>query len=284
MSTDADTPSNKSSYAFAILFGLSSLVHFIQLCRADRRAWAFVPIVIGAGMETAGWAIRVRQSDMYDDMANGQTILIVIAPTLISATLAICLLILVSNTVGYTHRTVARPLCILLTLFNLLLVPILQFIGVIRGMASWWEIPNWESVERSGAWITVASMAVLSVVILVEFAIGVHVFVYLRRNSDVVRSGSRAVMASFGTIAIVWVLLLIRNIYRSIQLKDGFESSVQFNSLLFDFLEGLTVLLSLVAMNVFHPARLLPRRLRNQPVGTENIPMLNEPTVAREAQ
>ncbi|KAH7100886.1 hypothetical protein BKA62DRAFT_705202 [Auriculariales sp. MPI-PUGE-AT-0066] len=275
----ADTPSNKSSYAFAILFGLSTLVHFIQLCRVGRRAWVFVPVVIGAFMETAGWAIRVRQSDMDENMGNGH-----IAPTLISITPAICLLILVSNTAGYAHRAVARPLRILLTLFHLLFILLMQFVGTIQAMAYGWELPNWESADRNGAWTTVASMVVLSVVILVEFAIGVHLVVYSRRNSAVERSESSVGMRLFVTIAIVWILLLIRNIYRSIQLKDGFQFSVQFNSMLFDFLEGLTMLLSLIVMNVFHPARLLPPPLRNQPVGTENIQMLNEPTVAREAQ
>ncbi|KAG9006882.1 hypothetical protein FRB94_000293 [Tulasnella sp. JGI-2019a] len=59
-------------------------------------------------------------------------------------------------------------------------------------------------------------------------------------------------------LAIATILVLIRSVYRTIELLDGWGGPIITNQTLFNILDGVPVFLAMVTLNVFHPARFIP--------------------------
>jgi hypothetical protein len=82
-------PSQAAAAIFTILFLLDSLFHIFQLIRT--RTWYFVALIIGALLECIGYAARFQNARQNPDYTLGpfivQTILILVAPSLIAATI-----------------------------------------------------------------------------------------------------------------------------------------------------------------------------------------------------
>lgn len=81
-------PSTAAAAIFTILFLLESLFHIFQIIR--KRTWYFVALIIGALMECIGYAARFQNAKQNPDYTLGtfiaQSLLILVAPSLIAAT------------------------------------------------------------------------------------------------------------------------------------------------------------------------------------------------------
>lgn len=82
-------PSLAAAALYAILFLLTSLLHIFQLIK--QRTWYFVPVFIGGIMECIGYVARTQSSKQSPNWTLGpfiiQSILILVAPALISASI-----------------------------------------------------------------------------------------------------------------------------------------------------------------------------------------------------
>ncbi|KAJ9114918.1 hypothetical protein QFC20_001291 [Naganishia adeliensis] len=58
------------------------------------------------------------------------------------------------------------------------------------------------------------------------------------------------------------LLIFIRSVYRSIELLDGWEGAIMKKQTLFDLLDGMLMLLSVLLFNIVHPGWFLPRHER----------------------
>ncbi|KAK7053344.1 envelope glycoprotein [Paramarasmius palmivorus] len=80
-------PSLPAALIFTAILGLSSAAHTWQIVRT--KTWYFIPMLIGVLMEAIGYVGRIMSH--YDNMALGpyimQTLLILIAPALIAASI-----------------------------------------------------------------------------------------------------------------------------------------------------------------------------------------------------
>lgn len=81
-------PSTVAAAVFTILFLLDALIHIFQLIRT--RTWYFVALIVGVLMECVGYATRFQNARQNPDYTLGpfiaQTLLILVAPSLIAAT------------------------------------------------------------------------------------------------------------------------------------------------------------------------------------------------------
>jgi hypothetical protein len=82
------TPSKIGAAIFVILFLLTALFHIFQLIR--KRTWYFIALIIGALMECLGYLARFQSARQAPNYTLGtfiaQSLLILVAPSLIAAT------------------------------------------------------------------------------------------------------------------------------------------------------------------------------------------------------
>ena len=58
-------------------------------------------------------------------------------------------------------------------------------------------------------------------------------------------------------LAISTICILIRSIYRVIELQDGFQSAVASNEILFMILEGPMIIIATGLLTIYHPGSIL---------------------------
>ncbi|OJJ77742.1 hypothetical protein ASPBRDRAFT_202660 [Aspergillus brasiliensis CBS 101740] len=82
-------PSEAAAIAFAILFLITTIIHYYQALRW--RVWFFIPFLIGCTFEVIGYIARAKSSTQYPDYDIGpeliQYILILVAPALLAASI-----------------------------------------------------------------------------------------------------------------------------------------------------------------------------------------------------
>ncbi|PYH32252.1 RTA1 domain-containing protein [Aspergillus neoniger CBS 115656] len=83
------TPSAAAAGIFVVLFGISTVLHFLQLVRT--RTWFMIPFFIGGILETIGYVGRLLSSLESPDYSTGsyamQSALILIAPAFLAASI-----------------------------------------------------------------------------------------------------------------------------------------------------------------------------------------------------
>ncbi|OJJ72228.1 hypothetical protein ASPBRDRAFT_207464 [Aspergillus brasiliensis CBS 101740] len=83
------TPSAAAAGIFVVLFGISTVLHFLQLVRT--RTWFMIPFFIGGILETIGYVGRLLSSLESPDYSTGsyamQSSLILIAPAFLAASI-----------------------------------------------------------------------------------------------------------------------------------------------------------------------------------------------------
>ncbi|KAI3023711.1 hypothetical protein CBS147347_6678 [Aspergillus niger] len=82
-------PSEAAAIVFAILFLITTILHYYQAFRW--RVWFFIPFLIGCAFEVIGYIARAKSSTQYPDYDIGpeliQYILILVAPALLAASI-----------------------------------------------------------------------------------------------------------------------------------------------------------------------------------------------------
>ncbi|OJI83542.1 hypothetical protein ABZX51_011119 [Aspergillus tubingensis] len=83
------TPSAAAAGIFVVLFGISTVLHFLQLVRT--RTWFMIPFFIGGILETIGYVGRLLSSLESPEYSTGsyamQSALILIAPAFLAASI-----------------------------------------------------------------------------------------------------------------------------------------------------------------------------------------------------
>ncbi|KAH8707655.1 RTA1 like protein-domain-containing protein [Phaeosphaeriaceae sp. PMI808] len=101
-------PSRTAAIIFLVIFGLTTITHFYQVCR--RRTWYFVPLVIGGIFEVLGFFGRILSAK--DLWAIGpyimQSLLLLVAPALFAASIYIILGRVILLTDGEKHSVLRR--------------------------------------------------------------------------------------------------------------------------------------------------------------------------------
>lgn len=103
-------PSKVAAVIFVVLFLLASLFHIFQVIR--KRTWYFVALIIGALMECIGYLARFQNARQNPDYTLGpfivQTLLILVAPSLVAATVYMILGRIILTTDGERYSFIKK--------------------------------------------------------------------------------------------------------------------------------------------------------------------------------
>lgn len=267
-------PTKSTCVIFVVLFGLSTLLHFLVAVRY--RLWWLIPTAcLAGGGEVVGWAGRLWSSENVTAHTpfTMQIVATIIAPTPFIAAIFIIFARLTERLgVCYSRLTPRWYSTIFLT--SDIIALIVQ--GAGGGIAA-----DATTVDGTnlGANVMLAGIVFQLAAQLVFASFAMEYFIRflkdkpIREKTPHTRGGvtgpdgrpwnRRLQLMSIG-VAVSTGFLIIRSIYRTVELGDGWRGVVLRTQVYFSVFDGAMVVLAMWTLNFFHPGWLLyaPSQLR----------------------
>ncbi|KAK4698985.1 hypothetical protein P7C70_g7284, partial [Phenoliferia sp. Uapishka_3] len=266
------TPSLAMAIVFIIIFSFSTALHTFQSFTKNSPRWMVLMAIGGGGMhsnmltvgrkqgadpatlfavEIIGWAGRIWSRQ--DQAGSGyimQICCLIIAPSFYSAALYVLLGVIISIVApgkSFLSSKMFKIIFIVADIFSLVLQ------GAGGGIAA---TANTDSEGNAGSNTMLAGIIIQLFVMLVYVTYGL---LWARRSRDeLAHSGSNIRQLLFGML-LCSIMIIIRGAYRTAELSHGFNSSLAENQLTF-LLDAIPISIATLAINVWHPNRLLPSR------------------------
>jgi len=250
-----------------VLFSLVTTVHLGQALRA--RMWWLLPTVVTGGVgEIIGWAGRLWGSK---NPTSQNPFLMQITTTIISPTFIIAANFVIVGRIiqrlGTKYSRLSPRMYTIVFCTCDVIALVIQSIG--GGMAS---TDNTNSGAETGGHVALGGIIFQFVAVCVymiltfEFLIRFTLKKPFSGREDTLNGGHPTVLDSkikqlvFGVI-LSSVAMFIRGIYRTIELSDGLNGRIISIERYFIALDGAMIVLSMLALNIFHPGRLLGNEL-----------------------
>jgi hypothetical protein len=281
--------------AFIVLFSLTSFGHLLQTLKY--RTWWWLPTLVTCGVvEVIGWAGRLwgHKNPWTMPPYLMQICCTIFAPSFMTAAMFI-IFVRIIRIVGPEYSRLSPKLYTWLFVGVDLIALVIQSIG--GGQAASANTPqgaaNGAHVMVGGIILQMAAIAVYALT-SVEYFWRVHFERPLRARTPATAEATRvapelpktsaegstsALYYSDKTpaapvigrdrltrdmtkmilgLSIATVLVIVRSVYRTIELLDGWGGPIITNETLFDCLDGVPIFLAMLTLNVFHPGRLIP--------------------------
>jgi hypothetical protein len=211
--------------------------------------WWPVVLVLGGITEIIGYSARIyswtNDSDLHAFLA--QTVTLIIAPAFFSAALYVVFgqIIII---IGRQYSFLAPKWYTLIFVIADLISLIVQGIG--GGQAA--VAAQTHSDTSNGTHIMIAGicwqMFSMSVYVLL-----VILYIFRIKKAKVVLSQTMKIFLS--GMGIITLMIFIRCIYRTVELQAGWKGYIITHEVYFACLDGLPMIIALIAFNVFHPGR-----------------------------
>ncbi|KAG8990458.1 hypothetical protein FRB94_000290 [Tulasnella sp. JGI-2019a] len=289
---------------FVALFSITTLAHVYQAFRYRVKKW-WIPTVATCGLvEVIGWSGRIwgSQNIWGQNPYIMQIVCTIFAPSFMTAAFFVTFVRIVTI-IGPEYSRLSPRIYTALFVGVDVIALVIQSIG--GGMAA---SANTAQGSESGSHVMVGGIILQMAAITIYSLTGIEYFwrVFTERplrarnvagsqeapslpqsetptldtaaaekSKYVSASGHRGtdnltpnVKLMLWGLTIATVLILIRSVYRTIELLDGWGGPIITNQVLFDTLDGVPVFLAMVTLNVLHPGRLIPENAGN-PSGFE---------------
>ncbi|CAF1304815.1 unnamed protein product [Adineta ricciae] len=240
-----------------ILFTLSTCVHTYQMCVT--RMWWLVVLILGGIM---GYVARIYS--WYDDTSLDafltQTVTLMIAPSFFSAALYIAF--------GRIISILGRQYSLLPPFWYTVIFVIADIISLTvqavgGGQAAVAARTNADTSNGTHIMVAGICFQMLSMSIYVLLVI-IYMIRLLKSKVELTRD-----MKNFlGGMSFVTLMIFIRCIYRTIELLEGWSGYIITHEVYFACLDGLPMIIAVVAFNVFHPDRYIKNASQVNEVNT----------------
>ncbi|KAJ5887840.1 hypothetical protein N7495_007881 [Penicillium taxi] len=247
-------PSRGAGIAFCVLFGLSMIIHTVQLCWT-RTWWASV-FSIGAMVELIGWAGRAWSSSCpYNTTAFLMQIsTLIIAPTFFTAGIYVILGRFI-QILGPESSLLSPSLYLWIFCTCDILSLVIQAIG--GGIASV-QATAVNGNTAPGTHIMVAG------IVFQLFSISVFVICALDFTRRCMRRGlwnqlDKKSYALFAATTFSVLCIYVRSIYRTVELSEGWSGFLITHESYFIGLDGAMMILAVAVFNFLNPGWLIPK-------------------------
>ncbi|CAI7580593.1 unnamed protein product [Penicillium glandicola] len=246
-------PSLGAGIAFCTLFGLSMILHTVQLTW-KKQWWASV-FSIGCLVEVIGWAGRTWSAKCpYNSTAFLMQIsTLIIAPTFFTAGIYILLGRFI-QLLGRESSFIKPSLYLWIFCTCDVVSLVIQAIG--GGMASG-EADKVGGDTATGTHIMVAGI-VFQLVSITIFVVCAVDFIRRTVRKRLLQSVTGSVMPLFAAMILSIVCIYIRSIYRTIELSQGWDGYLITHESYFVALDGVMMVISVGVFNLLHPGWMLP--------------------------
>ncbi|KAI0051445.1 RTA1-domain-containing protein [Auriscalpium vulgare] len=253
-------PTEWVTIVFVVLFSISTIIHLGQMIRW--RLWWLLPTVVLCGLlEIAGWSGRLWSSLNVDLRSPFmlQIVATIIAPTpLVAANFV--LLGRIIRRLGPRYSRLGPKLYTTIFLTCDIIALIVQ--GGGGGIAS----GNSDSDARVGGNIMLGGIIFQLVAIICYAALAAEFLLryvkdrpFERHNAPDQPRGrtDKHMKILLGGMSLMTLFILIRSVYRTIELADGWNGKVISTQVLFNVFDGAMVTLAMYTLNICHPGCLL---------------------------
>ncbi|KAH8827547.1 RTA1 like protein-domain-containing protein [Flagelloscypha sp. PMI_526] len=257
------TPTLAICIVYSLLFLFSFFAHIVQAFK-HRMIWLFFTTALCAIMETLGWGSRLWSNlNMENHLPfKLQYIMTVVAPTPLLATNFIVLGRIIPL-LGIQYNLRIFLTCDIVALIS-------QTLGVVFAVT--------KHDPSLGSNIMIAGIAFQAGCIAIFGLIAIEFFWRWKTAHPVQRVSqlekgvmNRRVKWLSYALALSTGFILIRAIYRLVELIDGFFGTIARTEWYFDVFEALPIIIALVTWNVAHPGTNFPKDLGSNP----SLPNLN---------
>ncbi|KAH9914183.1 RTA1-domain-containing protein [Epithele typhae] len=247
---------------FVVLFSLSTLVHLCQAVHS--RLWWLLPTTVLCGItEIIGWSGRLWSSK---NPTNLNPFLMQISTTIIAPTMLIAASFIVLGQIirrlGQQYSRLSAWWYTIIFISCDIIALVIQAVGGAKASIAAQNGDN----PSSGGNVMLGGIAFQLAAVCVYLAFASEFLVRYFRDRPVRAVSAMetkrpalaaAVRLMLLALALDGVLILIRSIYRTIELSDGWTGRIITTQVYFNALDGGAILLALFTLNVFHPGRLL---------------------------
>ncbi|TCD61833.1 hypothetical protein EIP91_007852 [Steccherinum ochraceum] len=240
---------------FVALFALTTVCHIIQ-AGFYRRWWFFPTVVLAAIGELAGWSGRLWSvfAPLNQSPYLLQIVITILAPTPFVGAIFM-MFSEVTQKLGEQYSRLSPRMYSRIFLTADIIALIVQGLG--GGLAA---SANSDSGSNTGAKIMLGGIIfqLIALVVFITIATEYYVrFYYDRpvRQTDVMKRVvfGRKMMWFTGAVCCILGFLLIRSVYRTLELADGWNGKIITTQIYFDIFDGLMIFLAMFTLNIFHP-------------------------------
>jgi hypothetical protein len=245
-------PSVPANVVFVVLFGMSALLHVLQMSKT--RTWYLSALIIGALAETIGYVGRVI-SALEDEgcWTKGpfimQTVLLLVAPALMAASIYMILGRIILLTKGEHHALIRRNWLTKIFVTGDVLSFLMQSAGGGL-MASAGSLDLGEKVVVGGLLVQLLFFGCF---------IAVAGLFHWRMTRQPTTEATRPEVRwkhYLVTLYVTGTLILIRSLFRLVEFIQGNDGSLMRSEVYIFIFDGLLMLGVLLWMNWFHPAEI----------------------------
>ncbi|CAL00643.1 sphingoid long-chain base transporter RSB1 [Aspergillus awamori] len=247
-------PSLAAGIVFCVLFGLSMLLHTLQL--VWKRTWWCSVFVLGCITEVLGWAARTWSAECpYNGTAFLMQIsTLIIAPTFFTAGIYVLLGRFI-HLLGPETSILSPKLYLWIFVTCDIISLVVQAVG--GGMASM-EVNKVNGDTAPGTHTMVAGI-VFQLASITVFVFLAADFVRRTLRMRILQTMTGTIIPLLGAMIFSVLCIYIRSIYRTIELSQGWSGYLITHERYFIVLDGIMMVLAVGVFNIFHPGWLLPK-------------------------
>ncbi|KZV65691.1 RTA1-domain-containing protein [Peniophora sp. CONT] len=275
-----------------VFFGISTLGH---LCQAIYfRLWWLIPTAVAAGiLELIGWGAREWASKIPSE-PNFNPYLIQIVATIIAPTpLVAANFIILGRIIQRLGSKYSRLSAMWYSVVFVSCDAVALIVQAVGGSIASKAVRQSEDPEKGGhimlggivfQMAAIIAYATLASEFLVRYLQDRPLSMYSRDRSSPDRAPLSMRMRLMLTgMAMMTVFILIRSIYRTIELINGFQGTIIQTQVLFNVLDGTMIVLAMWTLNIFHPGLLLVSEVTEK-AGRDSVLLDSMETKPLEAQ
>lgn len=256
---------------FIALFGLSTLVHVGQAVKY-RLWWLYPTIIVGGVCEILGWSGRLwsshepRQLNPY----LMQICTTILAPSFMTAA-NFTILGIIIRLLGAQYSWLSPRMYLIVFLTFDLIALVGQAVGGAQASLAAIGGRDPGPGGRIMCYFIIVQMAAISLytIAAAEFLIRYKLNKPVRAATfpgdgqpAKTRTMDRGIKLMLLGMVISTIFILIRSVYRTIELLDGWGGPIITNQLYFNVLDGAAIVVAMYAINFFHPGFLLQDHAR----------------------
>ncbi|PWN47424.1 RTA1-domain-containing protein [Violaceomyces palustris] len=254
------TPVMWIQVVFSVLFGVLILAHLVQYVRYFKTREHFITLaIVCACGEAAGWIARCFSSNnpFQRDPYLAQIICLILSPVFISAVNYVAFIRTI-DIMGITWSRISRKAYVWIFVAGDLISLIIQAAG--GGISATAET---ESETDLGKTLMIVGVSV-QVLVTGPFLISFLDYNFRRIRSGKTRgvdpdSNSVHTLAPFNlAILISTIFILIRCLYRIVEMSQGWTGYLAVHEVYFAVLDGIMIFVAVAVFVVIHPGKYLP--------------------------
>ncbi|KAL7284369.1 hypothetical protein ACG7TL_001659 [Trametes sanguinea] len=275
------TPTRYVCIIFVVLYGLTTIIHAVQAIWS--RLWWLFPTAVLAGIaELLGWSGRLWSSisPLLVDPYLMQIVTTIIAPTPFIAANFVILGHIIKRLGQQYSRLNAMWYTIIFCSCDVVAL-IIQALGGAKAASA---VEDFEdptpggNVMLGGIAFQLGAICIYALLAL-EFLIRYHYDKPFKRAAGHLPKSfalDRNTKTMIGALFMMWIFLLIRSIYRTVELSNGWTGRIITTQVYFNVLDGAMIFLAMFTLNVFHPGILMGKADTWNGLNSSDIPQDQE--------